>query len=417
MDIDKLYLVYDIYESGYLHGALTFNDYNNVSNFGEAHYELYLTYMPHDESSLKSLKFTISSLGGSATGTIDYMNDTCGYLCWEYQGSFEARLGKNGIEFRIPWSSIPSYLPGRFISLESRWGEYSWNQQDYEKNSTNLKIGEVGTISGTVTYDGYKGDPLFVQAYTNPKKPDGSVVASTMITEPGPYALEGIGLGWNGYVRAFTPLFGFDNVFELEAFDIEASVPVFVWLENIQGVDITLSYPTVLEKDVWEPEEIDADIREVDWFAFDAVQGGTYTLDLTRGTADYACITLYGRDGDTEIEELYYWQTQQITWLCPVGGRYYIKVANGYYQPDGGTYQIRMTTDATCPDTDIASAEGIGVRDCKVDFHDLSALVSHWLDSCSSPYWCDDCDFNESGLVDFTDFANLANEWMVDNMP
>ncbi|MCK4885883.1 MAG: hypothetical protein KAS96_00780, partial [Planctomycetes bacterium] len=205
MDIDKLYLVYDIYESGYLHGALTFNDYNNVSNFGEAHYELYLTYISHDESSLKSLKFTISSLGGSATGTIDYMNDTYGYLYWEYQGSFEARLGENGIEFRIPWNSIPSYLPGRFISLESRWGEYSWNQQDYEKNSTNLKIGEVGTISGTVTYDGYKGDPIFIHAYTDPQDPDGSIIATTMITEPGSYTLDGIGLGWQGYIMAFTP--------------------------------------------------------------------------------------------------------------------------------------------------------------------------------------------------------------------
>jgi len=69
-----------------------------------------------------------------------------------------------------------------------------------------------------------------------------------------------------------------------------------------------------------------------------------------------------------------------------------------------------MTSDLTCPQADIASSEGAGVRDCKVDFYDLAVLISHWMDSCSEPYWCDDGDFDKSRSVDFIDFAVLANE-------
>jgi len=96
----------------------------------------------------------------------------------------------------------------------------------------------------------------------------------------------------------------------------------------------------------------------------------------------------------------------------PLGpsGRYYLKVKSlGEFL---GTYQIRMTSDVTCPPGDIANADWVGVRDCKVDFYDLAVLISHWLDSCSEPYWCDDSDFDESQLVNLVDFAVLADNWL-----
>jgi len=84
---------------------------------------------------------------------------------------------------------------------------------------------------------------------------------------------------------------------------------------------------------------------ERDWYAFDAVEGRIYMLDLTRDTSNYASMTLYGRNGRTKIEELYYWETQHIEWDCSATGRYYVRVSNNpyYYQPDSGTYQIRVT--------------------------------------------------------------------------
>jgi len=408
VDIRNVYMAYD-WEN--LYGAIELTDDIGSSSH---YYRLFLSYSPDNTSSLHSLKIEINVTSGSAYGYLYYMDtDSYGWTYWQYIDSFPASSGQNAVEFKIRFVDIPDYLPGRFVSVNSEGWDPSWYVNDGEENITHLKIGDVGTISGTVSYNGYKGDPIFVQAYTDPADPEGSSVTSTMLITPGPYTLEGIGLGWRGFVRAFTPLFGFDNPFELEAFDIQSSVPVFLMSGSLENVDITLIYPAKLEKDVWESGEIDADTEEVDWFAFDAIQSGTYTLDLTRGSAEYACIALYDRDADTELIETYYWQTQQIIWLCPASGRYYVKVANSYYQPDGGTYQVRMTSDLTCPDTDIASAEGVSVRDCKVDEYDLEALTLNWLDKCYKPFWCDDSDFNKSTSINFTDFATLANEWML----
>ena len=411
VDIQNIYMAYD-WEN--LYGAIELTD--NIGSSSH-YYRLFLSYSPDNKSSLHSLKIEISVSSGSAYGYLYYMDTVSGWTYWQYINSFTASSGQNIVEFKIPFSDIPDYLPGRFVSVGSEGWDPSWYVNDGEENVTHLKIGDIGTISGTVSYNGFKGDPIFVQAYTDPEDPESSTIAGTMITEPGSYTLDGIGLGWQGFVRAYTPLFGFDNPFELEAFDIQASVPVFLMGGSLENADIALDYPIKLKKDVWESGEIDVETRELDWYYFDAAAGGTYTLDMTRGTAQYACIALYDRDADTELIETYYWQTQQIIWLCPASGRYYVKVANGYYQPAGGTYQIRITTDLTCPDTDIASTEGIGVKDCKVGFYDLSALVSRWLNSCSSPYWCDGVDFDKSSSINFEDFAALANEWMVNGNP
>ncbi|MFA5293322.1 MAG: dockerin type I domain-containing protein [Phycisphaerae bacterium] len=41
----------------------------------------------------------------------------------------------------------------------------------------------------------------------------------------------------------------------------------------------------------------------------------------------------------------------------------------------------------------------------------LSAFANHWLQTCSSPSWCEGMDYNHSGRVDFVDFATLAQNW------
>lgn len=41
----------------------------------------------------------------------------------------------------------------------------------------------------------------------------------------------------------------------------------------------------------------------------------------------------------------------------------------------------------------------------------LAAFAAHWLQPCSSPGWCDGMDTDQSGRVDFHDFANLTLHW------
>jgi hypothetical protein len=50
--------------------------------------------------------------------------------------------------------------------------------------------------------------------------------------------------------------------------------------------------------------------------------------------------------------------------------------------------------------------------DFKVDFSDLYRLMAFWLSSCSAPDWCDGTDIDQSGLVDFVDFALFAQHWL-----
>jgi hypothetical protein len=40
---------------------------------------------------------------------------------------------------------------------------------------------------------------------------------------------------------------------------------------------------------------------------------------------------------------------------------------------------------------------------------DLQIFISHWLEAdCTAPDWCDGTDMNESGTVNFADYAILA---------
>ena len=41
----------------------------------------------------------------------------------------------------------------------------------------------------------------------------------------------------------------------------------------------------------------------------------------------------------------------------------------------------------------------------------LAAFAINWLQPCSSPAWCEGMDTNQSGTVDFVDFATLTQNW------
>jgi hypothetical protein len=59
--------------------------------------------------------------------------------------------------------------------------------------------------------------------------------------------------------------------------------------------------------------------------------------------------------------------------------------------------------------------------DHKVDFLDLAELVSHWLETSSSPNWSPQCDLaptsSPDGIINFLDFAVLANHWLESVQP
>ena len=56
--------------------------------------------------------------------------------------------------------------------------------------------------------------------------------------------------------------------------------------------------------------------------------------------------------------------------------------------------------------------------DDRVDYLDLAELVTHWLETSTSPNWNQECDLappsSPDGMVNFLDFAVLANHWLED---
>jgi hypothetical protein len=52
--------------------------------------------------------------------------------------------------------------------------------------------------------------------------------------------------------------------------------------------------------------------------------------------------------------------------------------------------------------------------DCIVDFYDYALLADEWHNSCSSPYWGDESDINHSTMVDLTDLGLLTQNWLID---
>jgi len=345
MDIDKLYLAYD---PDYLYGAITL--YDNIDNSIDYTYELIFSYSPDDDP-VSTIRLEIRVSGGSATSSLWYLDNPDGYPSWVSITGSEAVAGLNAVEFKIPLANIPGGLPGRFLSLES-WG---WNPSTYEWydgewNGTHLKIeglgsNNLGTISGTITYDDYSGAPIFVQAYTESWNPEESLVASTMIDAPGAYTLTGIGIGFEGYVRAFTPLFGF-NVFDPEPLTVEASTSVTLTGPTLAGVDLVLGHPTIDQPSITIPIEFGETISgsidpsdEVHIYTFSADVNDTIYIRLTETIVDLELeIRLYSPDG-TLLESRWTYDRLVVLHTLPDTGVYSVLVCD-HLIDDTGSYGI-----------------------------------------------------------------------------
>ena len=48
-----------------------------------------------------------------------------------------------------------------------------------------------------------------------------------------------------------------------------------------------------------------------------------------------------------------------------------------------------------------------------VNFEDFAILANYWMDYvCSEPNWCEGCDFDHSGIVDLNDLRIFAENWL-----
>ncbi|MCD6393106.1 MAG: hypothetical protein J7M40_06320, partial [Planctomycetes bacterium] len=326
LDIDTLHMGHD---PNYLYGSIAL--YDSMLSNGTYGFGVSLSRDPYEEEAIDAVEVSIRIEQGAIQAYVTHNTiGPNGREEVENIGAVDVVSFGNRLDFRVPFDVMSDYLDGRFVSVTSEW-----NWSDADRDETHIRMGQVGMVSGTVAYANYSGAPIFVQAYLDPGDPEGSIISTTMITAPGPYVLEGIGIGWTGYVRAFTKLFGFD-ILSIDALAIEESVIAVMNGALAEDVDIVLNDPPVLLPDGPVADQIDTEIDRWDIYAFDAAKGGHYTLQLTRQTAENARMILLARDGDDELADT---GSQPLDWQCERTGTYYVKVEEFSWQLTGGTYQ------------------------------------------------------------------------------
>ena len=289
VDIENFYLAYDsdsIYVATSLYDSIETSDPSYAYQF-----TVYMSYDLDEIQSKESIKFEITVSQSNVDGQLySRRTEPWGYSYWEPLNSFESAAGSRAIEFKVPFASLPGHLPGRFISVDSELKYNGWIEIGGEQNHTHLQIGEIGNISGTVLLSNetdYQGVPIIVQAYTDDSDPEGTMVSSTVIKEPGPYMIEGVGLGWQGWVRAFSSCYNFNEA-GVDSQQIETITPVFVWQPETTGVDLVLPacsdyLPGVVEIAVGVPYNGSLISQNQDelWHHFIADSDGVFSVTLT----------------------------------------------------------------------------------------------------------------------------------------
>lgn len=410
LDIHKLYMGFDWYN---LYGAIVLKD---APGEGDTNYcMLSLSPSPNSHEALDALSIRIGYSNGDAFGDLYHRVDWgYGYSEWEYAGYVEVWLDENWLTFKMPIYSLPCSVSGRYLSIDSSRGYDFWDGEAADLNHTHLQIGQTGSVSGEVIFAGYRDGPIFVRAFTDLSEPEDSLVAYTLLDEPGAFTLEGMGLGLNCYVEAFCPLFGGYHPLDMDALKVSSIRPLSLKSETLSGVVLHLTAPPVLYNGLWEYGQTFPPLKREGFFAFDAIAGAVYTLELEcmPDSYSYAHFTLLNRNGHDVLVKPYEWEMQQINWMCPVSGRYYVKVSEPEWSYEGGAYQIRMRTALDCPATDVSGGQWEGVKDCRVDMYDFALLAGYWMQGCEAPYWCEESDYSRSGEVDLSDLALLLDEWL-----
>jgi hypothetical protein len=349
VDIASLYMGYD---DDRLYGSIFIHDFKQ-NDEGETLYDLYFSYNHNRPDELSSIRLNIYISGDWGDGDIYYKyTDDDGYSYWDYIDNFPVHVGPGGVDFSIPWESIPDYLPGRFVTLNSSGYEYYTDTRDGERNQTSMQIGGVGIISGTVTCDmtTYKGGPIIVQACTNPRDPEGSIVASTVINQPGHYELDGVGLGWFGIVRAVMPCYEF-NVSGINEWEVVKSVSVFAGGEETTNVDLSLGAsetPCAQAGELFTgmPAGGILPVGEEIWYYIVAEANEVMSLDFLDYEGDIT-VAIFDRCGGNMLMKGWCWDGVEFN--VQVGKAYYIRLKSEwedtYYSLIVSHYGPAITND------------------------------------------------------------------------
>lgn len=407
-DIHQLYLGCD---SDYLHGCVVLAD---PPQTGSRSYEITFSPSPFNPKTIGALRliFHIESGPFYTTNLYQYVSEN-GYGYWQNQYPLDMEMlqEQNLINFKLSLNDLPVPLWGSYLTVDSYWHSDTWDQFAEDENPTRIRLDlfeTPTTVSGTVNYPGYIGAPIYIQAYMDRDFPEDSLIASTMITQPGPFTLEGIGLGAQCYLRAFTPLFGFDPL-DPEALIVQDVTRFSQYQQTVGGVLFDLEVPPLLlpgqaVSDSYNPID---DFEE--YFAFDALESARYYFNHTAATGDTPFLVMLDRNGG---DPLLFSSSNTFEWLCPVSGRYYVCVYYPDYATNSGTYQLLMSSNLALPAADISGGQWTGVKDGRVDLFDLHLLAANWREACSDPYWCDEADYNRDSAVDLDDLVFLVSEWM-----
>jgi hypothetical protein len=370
-----------------------------------------LSYTPANQDGLGAIIIEAGMSGGTPYCNLYHVEQSAygDWYEWVYIGAVDIGTSSRVLEFRVLRYMLPDYIYGRYINVSTSGWDGSVPAGSDEDNETHIRIAPLATVSGTVSYAGYTGEPIYVWAFIDPEDPEDSLVASTMITAPGPYTLTGLGLGCDCYVRAFTPLLE-ATPFDPENSYLEVTSQVTVNSANKTGVNLTIPVPQLLTTGVPFSTEL-ANDGSVHWYAFDAVAGGTYWIEIWTSHPWSVTLTSFSRDGHSDMDEVWPEYSGVTAFAAEKSGRYYIMVERFNTTVPNASYDLMVTTSLTCPSADIAGPQWPDVHDCRVDFFDLAAMASEWLVVCGQPYWCSETDLSRSGRVDMKDFAILASQW------
>ena len=409
LDIAALYMGYYMYE---LVGEIVFYDmvewYDSWSMQSlQRAYEVYLSYIPDKLNSKGSLKLTITIQQGMPYAELFRWVEDYWESGWQPTGIWVNLIQtERGLQFVLDAFQMPM-LPGRYLTVNSYNIVDGWYWQDADINQTHLQIAPLGTASGTVYFNKLGEQAVFVEAFIDEQDPAGSVISTARVNEDGSFILEGIGLGSKSYIRAFTPLFGFDNPFELGCLELQDQVSNSQWKPSIEGISLSINEPIILGLGEQASGQMFCNDYSQHLYAFDAIGGNTYNISVQSMMGMYDVeLIVYSRNGADELITAYDLY-EPIEFICPKSGRYYIELIDNSYECwETKNYTLVIDSPQIHFAADIASADGIGVKDGVVDEHDLNALFAYWLDNYEP------VDINGDGIIDFEDFSILASQWL-----
>ena len=103
-----------------------------------------------------------------------------------------------------------------------------------------------------------------------------------------------------------------------------------------------------------------------------------------------------------------------------IGDGSYVSHSDGTPVLKGGPFN-GMIDDVMVFDGVLTAEEVLALasdfRPWRVDWFDLAHLAAHWLDTpCAEPDWCEGADTGRDGIVNFIDYAYLAEDWLADDV-